>query len=737
MIIAVVGLSGAGKTSVARYISDKYGFQHISTSEIVGQEVLKRGLEDTKPNRARVAAELRKEFGDDIVTRLAYEARESEDVVFADLRSPGELDYLKSKGMVFVIRVDCDLEKRRLRLAEAGRPEEPGERDRMDMEKGIGCLLEMSDFSVDNSGDFSETARQIDRVMENIMSVREWDRIGFRCGIEIHQRLKGRKLFCRCPADVEGQEYMRLTRELRFSKSETGEVDRASLFELSRKREFTYYLYRGSSCLVESDESPPVQPDGGTLETASKILKALHCRRVDEVHFMRKIIVDGSNVSGFQRTGTIGYGGWIETSLGKVRIQTVCLEEESARPHDGGFRLNSLGIPLVEITTAPDIKSPEHAKEVAEKIGLILRSFEVQRGIGTIRQDINVSIRDGARVELKGFQYLKDIPEVIRSEIKRQDDLKRFIGEEFRTTDLSDLTGFFEGSGFRLYRGKKVYGFCIIGRQGLFRERAGPVHLGKEMAGYVKPFGLKGIIHSDEDLSKYGIEKEFSEMRKSLGWDGLIVTAAHHDEKALRDALEFLRNRVEMLGKEVPDETRAVRDGHTEFLRPTGTAARMYPETDILPVKLPDVEIPDKLLPDILDELRKETDRADELIRSDYLDTYLEFREKVDRSFLSSFLTSKIREFQRSGLRRPEREEIEKILMKLVAGELTKKGAVSALKAVLSGESMDGALKRFRRITGDDLRELLGKMDAKELMKKYGDRVDWEEAREVSREMLS
>src|SRR3989338_1408450 len=252
-----------------------------------------------------------------------------------------------------------------------------------------------------------------------------------KIGLEIHQRLDTRKLHCYCyanpsedKADLKADLILR--RRLRAVGGELGVVDVAAAYEAAKKRVFEYQIDSRYSCLVESDETPPEQLNEEALHVALGIAKALNARVVDEVHVMRKAIADGSAVSGFQRTALVATGGFIESSLGKVGIQSIALEEESAgivEKTKGKFvyRLDRLGIPLLEIATAPTIQSGEHAKEVAEKLGGILReSGKVQRGLGTIRQDLNVSIDDGERAELKGVQDLRLLPQIIAKEISRQ-----------------------------------------------------------------------------------------------------------------------------------------------------------------------------------------------------------------------------------------------------------------------------------------------------------------------------
>jgi Glu-tRNA(Gln) amidotransferase subunit E-like FAD-binding protein len=255
----------------------------------------------------------------------------------------------------------------------------------------------------------------------------DYTKLGFKCGIEIHQQLDTHKLFCNCQSIVrDNNPDIVVKRRLRAVAGETGTVDKAAAYEKSKDKEFIYEACSTSTCLVELDEEPPHDPNSEALEIALEISLLLNAKIVDEIQFMRKTVIDGSNVSGFQRTALVAQDGYVETSKGKVNIPIICLEEEAAKKLGAKdeyvkYRLDRLGIPLVEIGTDASIKDPEHAKEVSEKLGMILRSTgKVKRGLGTIRQDVNVSIKQGARTEIKGFQDLKSIPKVIEYEIKRQ-----------------------------------------------------------------------------------------------------------------------------------------------------------------------------------------------------------------------------------------------------------------------------------------------------------------------------
>lgn len=256
----------------------------------------------------------------------------------------------------------------------------------------------------------------------------DYKKLGFKSGLEIHQQLDTHKLFCGCPSILrKDAPDFEIERKLHAVAGESGEVDIAAEYQTALKKEFTYQGY-DSTCLVELDEEPPHEINKEALEIALHISLLLNCTIQPITQIMRKTVVDGSNTSGFQRTIMIARDGFVETSQGKVGIAGVFLEEDSARTISRDkkkvvYRLDRLGIPLVEIATGPDIRNAEQVKETALKIGEILRSCKVKRGLGTIRQDINMSIAEGSRTELKGVQNPDVFIKAVEKETERQLDL--------------------------------------------------------------------------------------------------------------------------------------------------------------------------------------------------------------------------------------------------------------------------------------------------------------------------
>ncbi len=448
--------------------------------------------------------------------------------------------------------------------------------------------------------------------------------LGLKAGIEIHQQLDtAEKLFCRCPtvlrdvADRTGEFY----RYLRATESELGEIDRAAEEEMKLVRKFCYYTY-DTVCLVDHDEEPPTPMNPEALDICLTIAKMLGMTPVEQIHTMRKLVVDGSNTSGFQRTALVALSGTLPDGC---RIETICLEEEAAQRVEGEtFSLDRLGIPLVEITTAPCMRTPEAVQEVAAYIGMVLRSTgRVKRGLGTIRQDINVSIAGGARVEIKGVQELDLIAEVVRREVDRQTsllairDALRDRGARVDRT-VVDVTALFAGTKSAvLKKAKSILAIRLCGFAGLVGREIQPGRrLGSEMSDYAKKCGVGGIFHTDE-LPAYGVTaEEVARLREFVGAgddDCVAIVAASRERAGC--AAEQVMIRADMALAGVPEETRKMlEEGSSAYMRPLPGAARMYPETDVFPIALSGALWEGIRVPELL------TDRAERFVREFGLD---------------------------------------------------------------------------------------------------------------------
>lgn len=561
----------------------------------------------------------------------------------------------------------------------------------------------------------------------------DYKKVGLKVGIEIHQQLDTKhKLFCHCPTthrEVEESNF-EFFRYLRLKRSEIGEEDRAAREEVERSRKFIYKYY-DTTCLVESDEEPPRELNMEALEISIQVAKMLNMELVDEVHVMRKIVIDGSNTTGFQRTALVAFGGHLDVDGKRVRIATLCLEEEACRKIDEGegyaiYSLDRLGIPLVEIGTEPDIDTPDMAKKVAAKLGMILRSTgKVKRGLGTIRQDVNISIRDGARVEIKGVQNLDILDKIVEYEVLRQLNLIE-IREELRKRSaevvdkIFDVTKIFSKTNSKIIRNKTVKAILLKGFAGLVGREIQPGRrLGTEFADIAKTFGLGGIFHTDE-LPAYGISEE--EVKKLMefvgagGSDAVIMAAGDvtRVERALKRILE--RARYCLTG--VPEETRkANEDGTTSYLRPLPGAARMYPETDVPPVVITD-EMLDVEIPELIEDRARRyekmlpKDLAWEMADSQYHDLFEEYAAKMQPTVVAKVLHTIPAYLKKEGVNidNLRGEHFKLVLDMILNREMAKEGAEEALKILTEkpDASKDEILSKLGRTK--DLDEFIKKL---------------------------
>jgi glutamyl-tRNA(Gln) amidotransferase subunit E len=505
----------------------------------------------------------------------------------------------------------------------------------------------------------------------------DYEKLGLKCGVEIHQQLDTRKLFCNCASGTEEAPAGELKRRLRAVAGELGEVDLAAMHEVLRAKEFHYKVYPHSSCLVEMDCEPPHPMNAEALDTGLTLSAMLDCDIPDEVHVMRKTVIDGSNTTGFQRTAMVGINGSLQTHKGKVGITNVSVEEEACQIVGTSessviYGLDRLSIPLVEIGTSPDIRHPEQAKEVCQTIGMLLRSTgKVKRGIGTIRQDVNISIREGARIEIKGAQELRMIPALVEKEVERQLSLigimKDLRQKGFRKIgyESMDVSHIFGSSQSKITSGKPAFGIKVPGFSGFFKKKLTSTRmLGNEIANYVKAkTPMKGIIHSDEDLEKYQLGYEFRKLGDFLkaGKDDLLVITAGEVGQC-RQAMRVLVDRINQLLEGVPEETRkALESGDSEYMRPLPGSARMYPETDIPPIPLDAGKIQRirKNLPELIEEkvsrFSKGYKLREEMSRQVIQSGFSELFEKgvkiiLDTNLVAATLTSTLVYLRREGV---------------------------------------------------------------------------------------
>lgn len=505
----------------------------------------------------------------------------------------------------------------------------------------------------------------------------DYEKLGLKMGLEIHQQLNSQhKLFCHCKTELVDDEFSELVqRKLRPTQSELGEIDRAALQESLRGLNFKYENFEKHTCLVENDDEPPHSLNEEALDICIVIACLMNMHIVDEFHTMRKQVIDGSNTGGFQRTGMVATDGYLDTPYGRVVIESLGLEEDAARrieTKDGftEFRLDRLGIPLAEITTDPSMHHPDQVREVAYMLGQILRSTNVKRGLGTIRQDLNISIAEGARVEIKGVQDLDLMAEIVNREVQRQlaliDIKKQLIKRNAEVLEeIYNLEELFKDTESKILKSAETIKAVVLkGYGGLIGVEIQPGRrFGTEIASYAKKRGVSGIFHSDE-LPAYGITQDEVDRANdflNISKDDAFIIVAHDEDIAI-SALEEVKRRAELGLEGVVEETRkALDDGNTEYMRPLPTANRMYLETDIPLFKITNdrikpisdnlPELPDVKQARITEEYNLSEDLATQLVKRQEADMFEDILAdvKVDETPVASLLAYDLREIKREG----------------------------------------------------------------------------------------
>lgn len=538
------------------------------------------------------------------------------------------------------------------------------------------------------------------------------EQLGFMCGLEIHQQLGTGKLHSRqkgelydITIDTIPAEWHRTIRRLRAPRGESGAIDIAAKFEQQRQRSFQY-VQSPNAGLIELDESPPMPIDNQALDISLTVSALLHAQPLPLLQTMRKTVVDGSNTSGFQRTTLVATNGTLHTEDGDVGIDVICLEEDSARKLDSVkqsdgilvvYNLDRLGIPLIEIATSPDILHPQHAQDTAIALGKILRQTrQVRRGLGSIRQDLNVSIGCGDRVEIKGCQDLQWIPKIIRLEMVRQlhffrlanslrasiekpplsfhrddddvaveQDISSYVDTLFSTHSQDVSSCFSSSTSDMIRRGLNDNNIMLglklprlaghLGKKDLDVHGSQLPRLGRELAGAAKLAGVQGIFHSDE-LPAYGItQDEVDAIANELGLgddDAFALCLAPEWQAKL--ALESVKNRAKQAWHRIPKEVRNVvvkkgapEDGTTTPMRPLPGSSRMYPETDVQTTRVTTTywgDIKSNLPPNEeerlsrLSEVDISEDQAKQLLSREQDDLFIEFLGELPAKFWASLM---------------------------------------------------------------------------------------------------
>ena len=450
------------------------------------------------------------------------------------------------------------------------------------------------------------------------MTLEDYQAIGLKSGLEIHQQLlTEKKLFCRCPVLPYSDHFdAEILRHMRPTLSELGEYDGTALMEFKTRKNIVYQINRETVCTYEMDDTPPFELNREALDIALEITMLLGCKLVDEIHIARKQYLDGSIPTGFQRTTILGVDGSIPYGERRIGIIQLGLEEDACREvsdsgHERVYRTDRLGIPLVETVTCPEMRTPREVAEVAEIIRRLTRATgKVRTGIGCTRQDVNVSVEGGRRVEIKGVPRIRQIPLLVHTEALRQVALlgimrelqrrgisaENFRHEEREVTDLLRGTNYYPVAK-GLQNGLEVHAVVLRGYRGILSRKTQPeTTFAREISDRVRVIAcldlLPNIAHSDGEGETFS-SAEWTKIKKHAGSgenDAVVVVWGGPEDARTAAGEIAIRAREALDG--IPHETRqALPDGTNGFERILPGPNRMYPDTDLPPLAISEERI--------------------------------------------------------------------------------------------------------------------------------------------------
>lgn len=445
------------------------------------------------------------------------------------------------------------------------------------------------------------------------MTREDYRTVGFKSGLEIHQQLlTDKKLFCRCPAGKYGKEYdAEILRHMRPTLSEMGVYDGTALMEFKTKKNIIYRIKRETVCTYEMDDTPPFLINEEALDIAIGIGMLYNCNIVDELHIARKQYLDGSIPTGFQRTAIYALDGWIPYKDRKIKIVQMSIEEDSCREvsdigHDRVYLTDRLGMPLIETVTEPAMQTPQEVAEVAWQCSKLVRStHKVRRGMGAAREDVNVSVEGGTRVEIKGVPKITMIPILTYSEAMRQWNLlrlreelkKRGITSDTFKADQFDITNLlkkvhYAPLKYAVESGLRTHCVVLKGYKDLLHwQTQTDTYFSKEISDRVRVIAcltnIPNLIHSDSksDTITSSDWQKVKKFTNAADNDTMVIVWGGEDDVVMAVNEIIIRAKEATIG--IPSETRqALSDGTNGFERILPGADRMYPDTDLPPKKI-------------------------------------------------------------------------------------------------------------------------------------------------------
>lgn len=172
-LIGLTGTNGSGKGEVAAYLQKK-GYAYFSLSDVIRDALRKDGKEDTRDNLIEKGNELRKNYGPDILARMAME-RVKGKAVIDSIRNPSEIEYLRKEKEFILLAIDAPVELRYERVKRRGRQESVStleefakkEKEEMtDSEKGqqLHSCMKMADIIIMNDGTLEDLHLKLEEI---------------------------------------------------------------------------------------------------------------------------------------------------------------------------------------------------------------------------------------------------------------------------------------------------------------------------------------------------------------------------------------------------------------------------------------------------------------------------------------------------------------------------------------------------------------------------------------------
>ena len=555
-------------------------------------------------------------------------------------------------------------------------------------------------------------------------------------GLEVHMQIDVGKLFCRCNSEGQLLEES-FVRRLHSSSGEIGSKDISTYYEEARDRIFKYIVSE-NSCLVEADEEPPLEINRKALKAALAMSMAFSSSIMDRVSVMRKVVIDGSNTSGFQRTSLIGIGGEIKSGKALAGITNICLEEDSCRKVEEKanmvvYSLDRLGLPLIEISTSPDMKSAEDAISIAREIGnRMLVMGLLRKGADAIRQDVNFSMGYG-RVEIKGVSKLSAFREILENEADRQKWLAEAVKRVkanggFEKLEFSDVTPLLTDTDSKiiwkgLNDGKKIYATKLANFRGVMKTDH--FRFGREIADALKQINIKGVIHYEE-LPAYGLtinEREtITEYFSLKDNDSFLLLIIEPDK--VQDASTVIKERIEKLLSLDFSETRAaLEDNTTRYMRPLSGSSRMYPETDIPLIKIDEqiLEEASEEIPEGLESFTSSISRkygisiqdAETIISDGKLEKFALLANEKNGKVLSRIINQTIPEMNKKYGKEVSWDQIRIVIEYCIKNSLGRYSMERAIDMLYSGNSVNEILNLnlLKPVSEESIMNLIKKCD--------------------------